>query len=203
MKIYEDKHAPNPRRVRVFLAEKGLEMEYQQVSIIDGEHKMPEFTELYALQKLPILQLDDGTIIAETISICRYMEELHPEPALMGSTALERALIDMSQRQIEAGLFAPIAQCFRHLHPAMAKLEVPQVADWGKANKDRALAGMTWLNKELENRLFVAGDTFTIADITALIAIDFRKMARIEIPDELTSLLDWYKRVSQRPSAQA
>ncbi len=203
MKIYEDSRAPNPRRVRVFLAEKGLDMEYQQVSIMDGEHKLPEFSRLYPLQRLPVLELDDGTLIGETVSICRYFEEVHPEPALMGTTALEKALVDMSQRQVEFGLLQPIAHCFRHLHPAMAKLEVPQVAAWGKANEQRALVGMSWLNSELKDREFIAGDTFTIADITALIAIDFRKLARIEIPDQLTELKNWYQRVSQRPSATA
>jgi len=203
MKIYEDSRAPNPRRVRVFLAEKGLDIEYQQVSIMDGEHKLPEFTKLYPLQRLPVLELDDGTLIGETVSICRYFEEIHPEPALMGTTALEKALIDMFQRQVEFGLLQPIAHCFRHLHPAMAKLEVPQVAAWGKVNEQRALAGMAWLNSELKDREFITGDTFTIADITALIAIDFRKLARIEIPDELAELNSWHQRVLQRPSASA
>lgn len=203
MKIYEDSRAPNPRRVRVFLAEKGLDMEYQQVSIMEGEHKMPEFSRLYPLQRLPVLELDDGTLIGETVSICRYFEEIHPQPALMGTNALEKALVDMSQRQVEFGLLQPIAQCFRHLHPAMAKLEVPQVAAWGEANEQRALSGMAWLDNELKAREFIAGDTFTIADITALIAIDFRKLARIEIPDELTHLKDWHKKVSSRPSAAA
>ena len=203
MKIYEDSRAPNPRRVRVFLAEKGLDMEYQQVSIMEGEHKLPEFSRLYPLQRLPVLELDDGTLIGETVSICRYFEEIHPRPALMGTNALEKALIDMSQRQVEFGLLQPIAQCFRHLHPAMAKLEVPQVAAWGKANEQRALSGMSWLNNELKARKFIAGDTFTIADITALIAIDFRKLARIEIPEELENLIKWYENVSLRPSAAA
>jgi len=203
MKIYEDSRAPNPRRVRVFLAEKGLDVEFRQISILDGEHKSPEFTRLYALQRVPILELDDGTVIAETVAICRYFEELHPEPALMGTNALEKALIQMSQRQVESVLFAPIAQCFRHLHPAMAKLENPQVPEWGKVNKTRALTGMAWLDAQLKDREFVAGASFTIADITALIAIDFRKLARIEIPDDLTRLTDWHKRISARPSAAA
>jgi len=203
MKIYEENRAPNPRRVRVFLAEKGIDVEFQQVSILDGEHKSAEFTRLNPLQRVPVLELDDGTVICETVAICRYFEELHPEPALMGTTAIERARIEMFQRQVEFGLLQPIAHCFRHLHPAMAKLEVPQVAEWGKANGERALAGMAWLNSQLKTREFVAGDTFTIADITALIAIDFRKVARIEIPDELTYLTDWHKKVLVRSSSQA
>ncbi len=203
MKIYEEKRAPNPRRVRVFLAEKGLDIEFQQINLLDGEHKSAEFTQRYPLQRVPVLELDDGTIIGETVSICRYFEEMHPEPVLMGTTPVEKALIDMSQRQVEFGLLQPIAHCFRHLHPAMAKLEVPQVAQWGKANESRALAGMAWLDNELTAREFVAGDTYTIADITALIAIDFRKLARIEIPDELIHLKNWHNRVSARPSAAA
>ena len=203
MKIYEEKRAPNPRRVRVFLAEKGIDVEYQQVSIMEGEHKTVEFTRLNPLQRVPVLELDDGTIICETVAICRYFEELYPEPALMGTTTIERAQIEMFQRQVEFGLLQPIAHCFRHLHPAMAELEVPQVAEWGKANGERALAGMDWLNTQLETREFVAGDTYTIADITALIAIDFRKLARIEMPDELTYLTNWHERVSKRLSATA
>ncbi len=203
MKIHEEKRAPNPRRVRVFLAEKGIDVEYQQVNILDSEHKSAEFTRLNPLQKVPVLELDDGTIICETVAICRYFEELHPDPALMGTTTIERARIEMFQRQVEFSLFQPIAHCFRHLHPAMEKLEVPQVAEWGKANGERALAGMSWLDDQLKARQFVAGDTYTIADITALIAIDFRKVARIEMPDELTHLKDWHERVSGRPSSQA
>ncbi len=203
MKIYEEKRAPNPRRVRVFLAEKGVEVEFEQVNIMEGEHKSAEFTRRYPLQRVPVLELDDGTIIGETVAICRYFEELHPEPALMGATSLEKTMIEMSQRQVEFELLQPIAHCFRHLHPAMAKLEVPQVAEWGKANESRATAGMAWLDTQLKTREFVAGDTYTIADITALIAIDFRKLARIEVPDELMRLKDWYKRVSSRPSSAA
>jgi glutathione S-transferase len=203
MKIYEEKRAPNPRRVRVFLAEKGVDIEFEQVSLMEGEHKSAEFTRMYPLQRVPVLELDDGTIIGETMAICRYFEEMHPEPALMGTTALERALIDMAQRQVEFSLLQPIAHCFRHLHPAMAKLEVPQVEQWGKVNEGRALAGMAWLDNELKTREFVAGNNFTIADITALIAIDFRKLARIEIPDQLTHLIEWYEVVSARPSAAA
>ncbi len=203
MKIYEEKRAPNPRRVRVFLAEKGLDIEFQQVSLMEGQHKSAEFTRMYPLQRVPVLELDDGTIIGETVAICRYFEEMHPDPALMGTSSLEKALVEMSQRQVEFTLLQPIAHCFRHLHPAMAKLEVPQVAQWGKANGTRALAGMAWLDTELKSHEFVAGDTYTIADITALIAIDFRKLARIEIPDELTHLIEWYEKISARPSAAA
>lgn len=203
MKIYEDNQAPNPRRVRIFLAEKGLQVEFCQLSIMAGDHKTEEFTKLYPLQRLPILELDDGTVIGETVSICRYFEENHPDPTLMGTTPREKALIDMFQRQVEHVVFAPIAHFFRHLHPAMAKLETPQVADWGKANKTRALAGMTWLNEVLRAHTFVAGDSYSIADITALVAIDFRKPARIELPDELEHLIAWHSNVSGRPSARA
>ena len=203
MKIYEDNKAPNPRRVRVFLAEKGIDVDYEQVTIMEGNHKTPEFTKLNPLQRLPVLELDDGAIISETISICRYFEESHPENPLMGTTPTEKALIDQYQRQVEFGLFMTIAQSFRHLHPAMAKLEVPQVAEWGEANKARALAAMSWLNEALSTREFVAGDTFSIADITALVAIDFRKVARIDIPEDYSHLLEWHKRVSARPCARA
>ncbi len=203
VKIYQESRAPNPRRVRIFLAEKGVDIEYQQVNIMDGDHKKPEFARINPLHRLPVLELGDGTMIAESVSICRYFEELHPEPALMGKTAKEKALIDMYQRQVEFNLLAAIAMCFRHQHPAMAKLEVPQVAEWGKANHDRALSAMIWLNDVLKDREFIAGDTFSIADITALVAIDFRKVMHIEIPDELDLLNGWHKRISGRPSSSA
>ena len=203
MKIIEDARAPNPRRVRVFLAEKNIQIEYEQLDITEFDHKKPGFSELNPLQRVPVLVLDDGTAISESIAICRYFEELQPEPALMGAGPEGKARTEMWQRRMELNLLHPVAQTFRHLHPAMKELEQPQVAAWGEANRPRVLNMLRLLNKELSGRPFIAGDEFTIADITAMVAVDFMKPAKIERGDDLPSLDRWYGEVSSRPSARA
>ena len=203
MKILQTRTAPNPRRVRIFLAEKAIEVPFEEVDLMKGELKTPEFTELNWFQRVPVLVLDEGTAIAETVAICRYFEETKPEPALFGSGALGRATVEMWNRRVELGLFLSVAQAFRHLHPAMAHLEVPQVAAWGEANKPKALDILGHLDRELAGRRFIAGEAFSIADITTLVAIDFMKPARIQRPPELENLNRWYQEVSSRPSAKA
>jgi glutathione S-transferase len=203
MKILQTRQAPNPRRVRIFLAEKGIEVPFEELDLMKGALKTPEFTELNWFQRVPVLVLDDGTAIAETIAICRYFEEVQPEPALFGNGALGRATVEMWNRRMELGLFLCVAQAFRHLHPAMAQLEVPQVAAWGEANKPKALEVLSFMDKELGSRPFIAGDAFSVADITALVAVDFMKPARIQRPPELKNLERWYQDVSSRPSAKA
>jgi glutathione S-transferase len=202
MKIVQTKTAPNPRRVRIFLAEKGIEVPYEEVDILKGL-KTPEFTQLNPLQRVPVLVLDDGTPISETMAICRYFEETKPEPALFGKGAKQRALIEMWNRRMELGLLACVAAAFRHLHPAAAQLEVPQVPAWGEANKPRAQELMQIMDQELGKRRFIAGDDYTVADITALVAVDFTKPARVERPPGLSNLERWHKEVSARPSAKA
>src|SRR5690349_17858336 len=139
MKIIETRMAPNPRRVRIFLAEKGIEVPFEQVDLMKGDLKTDAFTKLNKLQRVPVLVLDDGTSICESIAICRYFEELQPNPPLFGTGPLGRAQVEMWQRRMELGLLNAVASAFRHLHPAMAPLEVPQVPAWGEANKPRAL----------------------------------------------------------------
>ncbi len=151
MKIVETRTAPNPRRVRIFLAEKGIEVPYEEVDIIKGL-KTPEFTRLNPFQRVPVLVLDDGTSIAETMAICRYFEETKPEPALFGKGAKQRAVVEMWNRRMELGLLACVAQAFRHLHPAAAQLEVPQVPAWGEANKPRAQEILQIMDQELGKR---------------------------------------------------
>jgi glutathione S-transferase len=202
MKIVQTKTAPNPRRVRIFLAEKGIEVPYEEVDILKGL-KTPEFTQLNPLQRVPVLVLDDGTPISETMAICRYFEETKPEPALFGKGAKQRALIEMWNRRMELGLLACVAAAFRHLHPAAAQLEVPQVPAWGEANKPRAQELLQIMDQELGKRRFIAGDDYTVADITALVAVDFAKPARVERPPGLSNLERWHKEVSARPSAKA
>ncbi len=203
MKLYNSNFAPNPRRVRIFLAEKGVSIPRVEVDLGKLEHKTPEFSALNPFQTIPALQLDDGTVIGESIAICRYIEELHPDPNLFGATALERATIEMWQRRVEWRLLLPVAQVFRHTHPRMALLEDPQVADWAAANRPRALGSMAIFDRILRDRPFVAGDRFTVADITGLVALDFTKQARIGIPPELGSLNLWRERLAARPSAAA
>lgn len=203
MKILETRTAPNPRRVRVFLAEKGIEMPYEQVDMTKGEHKNDAFTAVNKLQRVPVLVLDDGTVLCESIAICRYFEELQPEPPLFGTGALGRAKVEMWQRQVELGLLGPVANTFRHLHPAMATLEVPQVPEWGEANKPRAIAMLKHMDEQLSANRYLAGDAYSVADITAMVAIDFMKPARIPRPEGLDNLTRWYGEVSSRPSAKA
>ncbi len=167
------------------------------------DHRTSEFTSCNFMQQVPLLVLDDGTAIAESVAICRYFEELQPEPNLFGRDAKQRALTEMWNRRMELGLLFRVSQTFRHLHPAMAPLETPQVKQWGEANRPRALEILVALDKELANRPFVAGDDYSIADITALVACDFTKLARIERPAELRHLARWHAEVSGRPSAKA
>lgn len=201
MKIIEQARAPNPRRVRIFLAEKGIEVASEPIDIMARQTRTAAFAALNPLHQIPVLVLDDGTAISESVAICRYFEELHPEPALMGRTPLEKATIEMWQRRMELALLAPVAQVFRHSHPAMAAVEVPQLADWAEVNRPRAAETLRLLDSELARRAFVAGDSYSIADITALVAIDFMKPAKLARPDGLDHLARWYGAVSGRPSA--
>lgn len=203
MKLYDGGRAPNPRRVRIFLAEKGIEVPLEPVDMGAMGHRSQEIESRNPLRRLPVLELDDGSIITETVAICRYFEELHPEPALFGKGALGRARVEEWQRRMELNFLLPVGFAFRHIHPAMKEWEVPQIAVWGEANKPKALEFLTLFNNELANREFAAGDEYSIADITGLIAVDFMKPARISLPEELTHVRRWYDAVSARPSAQA
>ncbi|WP_315920041.1 glutathione S-transferase [Mesorhizobium sp. SP-1A] len=203
MKLFDGGRAPNPRRVRVFLAEKGIEVPLVPVDMGALEHKGETVSSRNPLRRLPVLELDDGTILTESVAICRYFEELHPEPALFGKGALGKALVEMWQRRMELNLMLPVAFAFRHIHPAMKEWEVPQIPEWGEANKPKAIGFLRLLDRELAGRPFVAGDAYSIADITGMIAVDFMKPARIQVPPECTNVLRWHGEVSSRPSAAA
>jgi len=203
MKLYDGGRAPNPRRVRIFLAEKGLSVPLEPVDMGALGHRGEAVTVRNPLQRLPVLELDDGTVLTETIAICRYFEELHPEPVLFGTGALGRAKVEMWQRRMEFNLFTPVAQAFRHIHPAMKEWEIPQIPEWGEANKPKAVQFLRLLDKELAEREFIAGDSYSVADITGLVAVDFMKPARIQMPEDCAHVLRWYKAVSGRPSADA
>ncbi len=201
MKLYDGGRAPNPRRVTVFLKEKGIAVEIVPVDMNTLGHRAPELTAKNPLQRLPILELDDGTVLCESVAICRYFEELQPDPPLFGTDAKDRAIVEMWNRRAELIYLTAVAAAFRHIHPAMVSWEVPQVPEWGEVNKQKAVEFLRFLNDELAGRPYVAGQRYTIADITTMIAFDFMKPARITCPDEFTHVWRWYREVASRPSA--
>jgi glutathione S-transferase len=203
MKLYDSKLAPNPRRTRIFLAEKGISLPTEQIDIAAQQHKTPEYAAINPLQRMPALMLDDGTIITESIAICRYFEMLHPEPPMFGVGPKDSALVEMWNRRAEINFFANVAAVFRHTHPAMKELEVPQVPAWADANRPRVAWFLEMLNGELANREFITGDRYTVADITMQVAVDFMKPARLVMPEGVANVKRWHAAVSARPSAGA
>ena len=203
MKLYESGRAPNPRRVRIFLSEKGITVPSEQIDLAAQEQKSPEFTALNPMQRVPVLALDDGTVIAESMAICRYFERLRPEPPLFGRGPKEEALVEMWNRRMELNLLSAVMNVFRHTHPAMKEMESPQVPEWAEVNKPRIAEFLAILDAELENQLFIAGDHFTVADITGLVAIEFMRPARLELAEDLSNVRRWYAQISARPSAKA
>jgi glutathione S-transferase len=203
MKFYDAPFAPNARRVRIFLAEKGVAIPTVEIDLARLEQRSPAFSALNPFQRVPALELDDGTVIAESVAICRYIDELHPEPPMFGVDALDRALIEMWQRRLELSLFYRVTQAFRHSHPAMKEMESPQIAAWAEVNKSRAIEAMELVDHALGARPFIAGERFSIADITGLVALDFTKPARVAIPEEFANLRRWREALAARPSAKA
>ncbi len=202
MKLYDTKSAPNPRRVRIFAAEKGMAIPLVEVDLNAKANQTPEFRAKNPLGGVPVLELDDGTCIAESVAICRYLEEIQPDPPLMGVGPKGRALVEMWQRRMELEIFQPIANVFVHTHEWF-KGRRPQVPEYGEACRTHALARMKWLDQELAGRPFVAGDAYTIADVTALVGIDWGRVSKIRIPEEFGHLRRWHEAVSARPSARA
>lgn len=203
MKLYDTTFAPNPRRVRIFAAEKGVSIPSVQIDIGKLEHTSAAYAAVNPRRRVPALELEDGVIIAESMAICRYLEALHPEPNLLGRTPREIGEIDMWSRQIEFDFYLTIAAAFRHLHPAMAARETPQIPAWGERNRARLLDELAVLDDRLSGREFVACDRFTVADITALVAVDFLRVTKVAIPDGMAELKRWKAAVSARPSAAA
>lgn len=203
MKLYDGGRAPNPRRTRIFLAEKGIKLPLEPIDLGAMQHRSAAYTAVNPIQRVPALELDDGTVITESIAICRYFEELQPDPPLFGRGALEIARIEMWNRRLELHLLFPVSHVFRNSHPAMKEMEVPQVPAWAEANKPRIMEFITLLDRELGERPFVAGDRFSVADITGLVAVDFMKPAKLSVPDGLENVKRWHADVSARPSASA
>lgn len=203
MLLYQDPRAPNPRRVRVFLAEKGVAYDTIEVLIADKAHQTPEFRKKNPIALLPVLELGDGRVLRESIAICRYIEETHPEPNLMGADPWERAQIEMWNRHAELELLWPIAQIFRNTHKFWEG-RIKQAPDFALLMREHLGERLEWLENELGRRAYMAGDRFTVADITAMCALDFGKVSDVRLkPDTHPNLVAWHKRVSERPSAKA
>jgi glutathione S-transferase len=194
--------APNPRRVRIFLAEKGVELPETPLNLMAREHKSPDHRARNSLGQVPTLVLDDGTAISETVAICRYLDELHPEPPMFGETPLQRALTDMWIRRIEFVVMNPVGMFWRHAHPRTAAL-LTQYKDFGESNREAYASGLRWLDRELAERPFIAGESYGMADICALTTVDFADWIGLPLPDEFANVKAWRARVSARPSASA
>lgn len=202
MKLYNLPLGMNPRRVRIFLAEKGVGIETVDIDMMKGENRTPEFLAMNPMGTLPVLELDDGTILSESIAICRYLEHLHPEPALFGSTPLAQAQVEMWNRRMEYEIMAPITAVFRHANPFWEG-RITQVPDFADVARAQASERMLWLDGHLSDREFIATDTYTVADITAQCALLLGRNTSTPIPDEAANLTRWWKGVTARPSARA
>jgi glutathione S-transferase len=203
MKLYgAPMPAPNPRRVRIFLAEKGIDLPETALDLRGREHKSDAHLARNSLGQVPSLELDDGTVISETVAICRYFEEVHPTPPLFGVTAAEKAQVDMWVRRIEFQLMMPVGNFWRHAHPFTAAL-LTQYKEFGDSNREAYAKAQRWLDRELAGHDFIAGRTFGMADICALSTVDFATWIGLPIDAERANLAAWHARVSARPSAAA
>jgi len=205
MKLYMSAYAPNPRRVAMFMAEKGITgIETVMVDLVAAEHKSERFRALNPMQRTPVLELGDGRMLSESRAICTYLEGLYPEPNLMGVDATERAFIEMEDRRAEMHLLLGIANCARHTHPALAVLEQPQFPEFGAAQGIKMRETAAWMDAQLATRTYLAGERFTVADITAFCALEFgRGLIKYRPGAEgLVHLQAWRDRIAERASAQ-
>ncbi|MDF2495544.1 glutathione S-transferase family protein [Sphingomonas sp.] len=204
MKLYSaPSPAPNPRRVRMAAAEKGVSLDEVLLDLRRGEHKAPEHLARNPLGQVPVLELDDGTTISETVSICRYLDALHPQPPLFGQAPLEQALVDMWIRRIEIQFGEPTKMFWRHAHPATAAL-LTQYQDYGASNRELLGRSMAWLDRELaDGRAFIMGDDYSMADIAAVTIIDFAALIGMEPMAEWENVAAWHGRVAGRASYSA
>lgn len=203
MKLYDAATAPNPRRVRVFIAEKGLDVPCEQVDIMKAVNRGEEFRKnVNPMGTLPVLKLDDGTCIAETGAICRYFEEVQPDPPLLGVDAKDKAVVEMWNRRMELELFQPATLAFQQQHEFF-KGRVPQVPEYAAVSKAKAEKTLAWLDGVLADREYIAGTRFTVADIVALCAVDFGRVSKIKLQPDQKNLARWHEQVSARPSAKA
>lgn len=203
MKLYDGGRVPNARRVRIFLAEKGISVPMEPVDIGRMEHRSEAFASRNPLMRVPVLELDDGSVLTESVAICRYFEEIQPEPPLFGVGAVQRATVEMWNRRAELELYMTVQAAFRHLHPAMVNHEVPQVASWGEVNRARAAEALGLFDRRLGTTRYLAGDSYSIADITAQVTIDFMKPAKLSVPEDMIHLRRWHGECAARPSSAA
>ncbi|MBN8807149.1 MAG: glutathione S-transferase family protein [Sphingomonas sp.] len=194
--------APTPRRVRIFLAEKGIAVPMQDISIMGGELKSDAFLAVNPLGQVPALKLDSGEVLTETVSICRYFEALHPTPPMFGTDPLEMARIDMWIRRVELRFGSPLAMIWVHTHALTARL-FQQFTEFGESNRPKVADAMRFIDDQLAGREYLASDAFSMADICLLTIVDFAGFVGTAVPDELTNLTAWHARVSARPSARA
>src|SRR5690348_1914688 len=205
MKLYDSRRAPNPRRVRWFMAEKQIpagDIEVVDVDLFGGQHKTAEYLDRAGVANVPALTMDDGTTITESLAVCRYLESLYPEPNLFGRDAKETAIIEMWTRRAEMLCATPLMMAVRHGHPALAALEtqVPAIAEANRASAERSLK---LFDRQLAEHVWLAGDRVTIADGVLFIGMDFARMVRFRIPEELANLTRWADAMRARESASA
>ena len=205
MKLFVSPGAPSPRRVMMFMVEKNITgIDLVNVDLNAQEHKGEAYRAKSPLAKVPALELDDGRVLTETRAICTYLEGRYPEPNLMGADFEERAFIEMADRRAELYLLAGIANTVRHTHPGLAPLEQPQFPDYGHSQALKVREVAAWFDHVLERQSWMAGERFTVADITAFCAIEFAKLMKFHPGKEgLPALQAWRDRVAARPSAQA
>ncbi|MCF6193037.1 MAG: glutathione S-transferase family protein [Kangiellaceae bacterium] len=202
MKLLETKQAPNARRVRMFLAEKKITLDTVELDLKNGDNLTDEFKAKNPFAKVPVLELDDGSCISESVAICRYFEELHPEPALMGTSPLQKAQIEMWQRRAEFGFLMPVGMAFQHCSGFFKDRMTPR-DDWGKDCIKSAYGYLKMLDEHLAEGEYLAGRQFSIADITMLTTLDFAKVIDIRLNEKHSNLQRWYELVSSRESAKA
>lgn len=209
MKFYDCTTAPSPRRVRIFMAEKGIEIETVQIDLANGEQFSEAFKAINPLCEVPLLVLDDGTSISQISAICRYLEEIYPDNPLLGRTPVERAVVESSNQQLQMNGFAAGAEAFRNATPGFKNRampgphnysQIPELAERGQQRLDNLFSD---LEAHLANSEFIVGDYYSMADISALCVIDFAKWVKKRIPEDYSNLQRWYDQVSSRPSAKA
>jgi glutathione S-transferase len=203
MKIYETTGFPNPARVRIALGEKNVidQVEFVEVDVMNGEHRQAEFKAKNPSASVPVLELDDGTTIAECTAITEYIDHTIAGVSLTGKTAKERAVIHMMQRRAEQNLIDAVGTYFHNATPGLGKdLETYQNKEWGEKQKEKAIAGMQYFNQVLGEQDFIAGTDFSMADITVFAGLAFADFAKIDIPSECQNLIAWRTKVAQRPS---
>ncbi|HTP77746.1 MAG TPA: glutathione S-transferase family protein [Rhizomicrobium sp.] len=205
MKLYTENYpAPNPRKVHIYLAEKGLTLERVHTKMQERQHKAPDFLKKNSLGQVPVLETDDGRFISESVAICRYLEALHPAPPMFGRDPFEAAMVEMWIRRAEFRLWNPMGQVWINADPRTAAVNPNQFKDYGEHSKKVLAGAMRWIDRELaDGRPFLAGAHYSMADIVLLCGIDFAKFIHQEMPEDAPHLRAWHARVSARPSARA